>query len=78
MNAALNTVVADISTKIREQEDERIAQDKENSDLRVELQVSTPGNWYVYAHMRKPACYRVSYTSGVQRTLVIRCLIQSV
>lgn len=39
MNASLNTVVADISRKIKEQEEERIAQDAENFNLRDKLQV---------------------------------------
>lgn len=39
MNASLNAIVSGISTKIKEQEEERIAQDKENLSLRAELQV---------------------------------------
>lgn len=39
MNASLNTVVADISRKIKEQEEERIAQDTENSNIREALRV---------------------------------------
>lgn len=44
MNASLNAVVSDISKKIKEQEEERIAQDAENASLRSDLQVSgAPG-----------------------------------
>lgn len=39
MNASLNTVVADISRKIKEQEEERIAQDTDNSNIREALRV---------------------------------------
>lgn len=39
MNASLNAVVGDISKKIKEQEEERLAQDAENSSLRSDLQV---------------------------------------
>lgn len=39
MNAKLNAIVSGISTKIKEQEEERVAQDKENLALRAELQV---------------------------------------
>lgn len=39
INASLNAVVSDISSKIKEQEEERIAQDTENANLRTELQV---------------------------------------
>ncbi|CAM9478205.1 unnamed protein product [Ectocarpus sp. 12 AP-2014] len=39
MNASLNAVVSDISKKIKEQEEERIAQDAENASLRSDLQV---------------------------------------
>lgn len=39
MNASLNAVVSDISKKIKEQEEERLAQDGENSSLRSDLQV---------------------------------------
>ncbi|CAM9606411.1 unnamed protein product [Ectocarpus sp. 4 AP-2014] len=38
MNASLNAVVSDISKKIKEQEEERIAQDAENASLRSDLQ----------------------------------------
>lgn len=41
MNASLNAVVSDISKKIKEQEEERIAQDAENASLRSDLQVRT-------------------------------------
>lgn len=40
MNASLNAVVGDISAKIKEQEEERLAQDAENSSLRLDLQVT--------------------------------------
>lgn len=39
MNASWNAVVNGISTKIKEQEEERIAQDEENASLRAELEV---------------------------------------
>lgn len=39
MNASLNAIVSGISTKIKEQEEQRVAQDKENLTLRTELQV---------------------------------------
>lgn len=39
MNASLNAIVSDISAKIKEQEEERVAQDKEKLTLRAELQV---------------------------------------
>lgn len=39
MNASLNAVVSDISKRIKEQEEERLAQDAENSSLRSDLQV---------------------------------------
>lgn len=39
MNASLNAVVSDISRKIKEQEEERLAQDAENISLRSDLQV---------------------------------------
>lgn len=39
MNASLNAVVGEISKKIKEQEEERLAQDSENSSLRSDLQV---------------------------------------
>lgn len=39
MNAKLNAIVSGISTKIKEQEEERVAQDKENLALRAALQV---------------------------------------
>lgn len=39
INAQLNAVVAEITCKIQEQEKERIALDKENAELRGELQV---------------------------------------
>lgn len=39
MNSSLNSVVTEMSAKIKQQEEERIAQDEENSQLRTELQV---------------------------------------
>ncbi|CAM9897162.1 unnamed protein product [Pylaiella littoralis] len=43
MNASLNAVVSDISKKIKEQEEERLAQDGENSSLRSDLQALLQG-----------------------------------
>ena len=39
MNASLNTVVSEISAKLKQQEEDRIAQDTENANLHKELQV---------------------------------------
>lgn len=39
MNASWNAVVNDISAKIKDQEEERIAQDEENASLRAKLHV---------------------------------------
>ena len=49
MNASLNAIVSDISAKIKEQEEERVAQDKEKLTLRAELQVPVS-----YTHLTLP------------------------
>lgn len=39
MNSSFNSILSDISKKVKEQDEERIVQDEENADLQIELQV---------------------------------------
>lgn len=82
MNASWNAVVNDISTKIKEQEEERIAQDEENASLRAELEVCraswVSGATVVHASLRC-SCTAVAFIvfelcSTLPTAVLLMCL----